>query len=95
MDGRGPDLINGDLRKAMPVFAMPLIATNLLQALYNIVDMIIVGRFAGSAGLSAVSVGGQVTMVALCIVLGVANAASVLVGTEVGAGNPNLAYART
>ena len=86
MDGRGPDLINGDLRKAMPVFAMLLVATNLLQALYNIVDMIIVGRFAGSAGLSAVSVGGQVTMVALCIVMGVANAASVLVSQLVGGG---------
>ena len=77
MDGRGPDLIHGELWRSMLRFSLPLIASNLLQAVYNIVDMIIVGRFAGASGLSAVSVGGQVTMVALCIVMGIANAASV------------------
>jgi putative MATE family efflux protein len=86
MNQRGPDLIRGKLWKSMLVFSIPLVASNLLQALYNIVDMIIVGRFAGSAGLSAVSVGGQVTMVVLCIVMGIANAASVLASQLVGAG---------
>ena len=85
MDHQGPDLIRGKLWQAMLRFSLPLIASNLLQAVYNIVDMIIVGRFAGSAGLSAVSIGGQVTMVALCIVMGIANAASVMVSQLVGA----------
>ena len=85
MNEHGPDLIRGDLWKSMLRFSIPLIASNLLQAVYNIVDMIIVGRFAGSAGLSAVSIGGQVTMVALCIVMGIANAASVLSSQLVGA----------
>ncbi len=85
MNDHGPDLIHGDLWRAMLRFSVPLIASNLLQAVYNIVDMIIVGRFAGSAGLSAVSIGGQVTMVALCIVMGIANAASVLASQLVGA----------
>ena len=85
MNEHGPDLIRGDLWRSMLRFSIPLIASNLLQAVYNIVDMIIVGRFAGSAGLSAVSIGGQVTMVALCIVMGIANAASVLASQLVGA----------
>ena len=86
MNEHGPDLIRGDLWRSMLRFSIPLIASNLLQAVYNIVDMIIVGRFAGSAGLSAVSIGGQATMVALCIVMGIANAASVMVSQLVGAG---------
>ncbi len=85
MNEHGPDLIRGSLWRSMLRFSVPLIASNLLQAVYNIVDMIIVGRFAGSAGLSAVSIGGQVTMVALCIVMGIANAASVLSSQLVGA----------
>ncbi len=85
MNDHGPDLIHGDLWRAMLRFSVPLIVSNLLQAVYNIVDMIIVGRFAGSAGLSAVSIGGQVTMVAFCIVMGIANAASVLVSQLIGA----------
>ena len=89
MRKRDPDLIRGDLWQAMLRFSLPLVASNLLQAVYNIVDMIIVGRFAGSAGLSAVSVGGQVTMVALCIVMGIANAASVLSSQLAGAQRQN------
>ena len=85
MNDHGPDLIHGNLWQSMLRFSVPLIASNLLQAVYNIVDMIIVGRFAGSAGLSAVSIGGQATMVALCIVMGISNAASVLVSQLVGA----------
>jgi putative MATE family efflux protein len=85
MNEHGPDLIRGNLWNAMLRFSVPLIASNLLQAVYNIVDMIIVGRFAGSAGLSAVSIGGQATMVALCIVMGISNAASVMVSQLVGA----------
>ncbi len=86
MNEHGPDLIRGNLWQSMLRFSLPLVASNLLQAVYNIVDMIIVGRFAGSAGLSAVSIGGQATMVALCIVMGIANAASVMVSQLVGAG---------
>lgn len=86
MEEHGPDLIRGDLWRSMLRFSLPLIASNLLQAVYNIVDMIIVGRCAGSAGLSAVSIGGQVTMVALCVVMGIANAASVLSSQLVGGG---------
>ena len=85
MNEHGPDLIRGSLWHSMLRFSVPLIASNLLQAVYNIVDMMIVGRFAGSAGLSAVSIGGQATMVALCIVMGIANAASVLSSQLVGA----------
>ena len=85
MNEHGPDLLHGSLWQPMLRFSVPLIASNLLQAVYNIVDMIIVGRFAGSAGLSAVNLGGQVTMVALCIVMGIANAASVLASQLMGA----------
>lgn len=86
MSDHGQDLLRGNLRRAMLRFSLPLVASNLLQAVYNIVDMIIVGRLAGAAGLSAVSIGGQATMVALCIVMGISNAASVLVSQLVGAG---------
>lgn len=68
----------------MAVFSVPLIIMNLLQAVYNIIDMIIVGRYVGTAGLSAVSIGGQVTALVLCIVLGLADAGAAIVGQLVG-----------
>ena len=73
------NLTTGNLWRKMAVFSVPLIMMNLLQAVYNIIDMIIVGRYVGAAGLSAVSIGGQVTALVLCIVLGLADAGAAIV----------------
>jgi putative MATE family efflux protein len=80
-----PDLLQGSLWKSMLVFSIPLIITNLLQAVYNIVDMIIVGRFAGATGLAAVGNGGQVTMLILAIVMGLSNGGVVMSAQLLGA----------
>ena len=80
-----PDLLHGSLWKSMLVFSIPLIITNLLQAIYNIVDMIIVGQFAGATGLAAVGNGGQVTMLILAIVMGLSNGGVVLAAQLLGA----------
>lgn len=78
------NLTTGNLWKKMAFFSVPLIIMNLLQAVYNIVDMMIVGRYVGPAGLSAVSIGGQVTTLVLCIVLGLSDAGAVIVGQLIG-----------
>ncbi len=67
-------------------FAVPIIITNLLQALYNIADMAIVGQFTGPAGMSAVNIGGQVTMIILVFCLGVSNGGGILVSNLFGTG---------
>ena len=41
-------------------FALPLMLSGVLQMVYNMVDMVVVGRFVGTQGLSAVSIGGEV-----------------------------------
>ncbi len=41
------DFTSGDIRKALVAFALPMMAGNLLQQLYNIVDTLIVGQFLG------------------------------------------------
>ena len=53
------DLTGGNVTKLLLQFAFPLFISNALQAIYNIVDMIIVGQFIGGAGMSAVSIGGD------------------------------------
>ncbi|MCD8364752.1 MAG: oligosaccharide flippase family protein [Clostridiales bacterium] len=62
------DLTTGSVWRKLYRFALPILFTNLLQAVYNVVDMIIVGRFLGSAGITAVNVGGQVVMVVFVII---------------------------
>jgi putative MATE family efflux protein len=74
----------GPLLRQMIAFSLPFMAANLLQSLYNVVDMIIVGQFVGSAGLSAVSIGGMVTMLMTCICVGFSTGAQVMISQLVG-----------
>ena len=54
------DLTAGSVGKLLLRFAFPLFISNALQAVYNMVDMIVVGQFIGGSGMSAVSIGGDV-----------------------------------
>lgn len=47
-------LLNGNITKGLLLFALPMIAGNLLQQLYNVADTLIVGRFLGPDALAAV-----------------------------------------
>ena len=48
------DLTHGKITVNMLLFALPLMAGNLLQQLYNIADTWVVGRFLGADALAAV-----------------------------------------
>ena len=52
---QGQDLLTGSVPKKLIRFAFPLFLANLLQALYNVVDMLVVGKIVGKTGLAAIS----------------------------------------
>lgn len=79
------DFTQGDITKQLVVFAWPLFLSNLLQVVYNMADMIIVGQKLGSAGISAVSVGGDVSQFLTFVAMGFANAGQVLIARYIGA----------
>ena len=49
------DFTQGSIARQLFFFAIPFMASNALQVLYSTIDMIIVGEFVGTPGLSAVS----------------------------------------
>ncbi|NMB02583.1 MAG: MATE family efflux transporter, partial [Firmicutes bacterium] len=59
------DLTTGRIGGKLIRFALPVIAANLLQALYGLVDMAIVGRYNMAPGMSAVNLGGAITQIIL------------------------------
>lgn len=79
------DLTTGSVSKQLIRFAIPLLIANLLQSLYSVVDMIVVGNFADSAALSAVSIGGQVMMLVTNLGWGLTMGAQVLLAQYAGA----------
>ena len=81
------DLTTGSVPKELLLFAFPLFVSNALQAVYNMVDMIIVGQFIGGAGMSAVSIGGDLLHLLTFVSMGFASAGQVLIARNVGSGN--------
>jgi len=81
------DLTSGPVSKTLVVFAFPMLLAHLLQSVYNMVDMVVIGQFVGSVGLSAVSIGSDIISMPTWIAMGFCNAGQVLVSQYVGAGD--------
>ncbi len=80
------NLNEGSVGKVLVSFAMPLFLSNLLQAVYNIVDMVVAGQVLGSSGMSGVSIGGDVLHLLTFIAMGFSGAGQVVISQYVGAG---------
>ena len=79
------DFTKGNITSQLIVFAWPLFLSNLLQVVYNMVDMIIVGHVLGKTGTSAVSVGGDVSALLTFVAMGFSNAGQVIIARYIGA----------
>ncbi len=80
------DFTKGSIPKQMFWFMLPFMASNGLQVLYSTIDMIIVGRYVGTAGISAVAQSSLILNFATMMCLGFANAGQILVSQALGAG---------
>ena len=80
------DFTKGSIAKQLLFFMLPFMASNALQVLYSTIDMIIVGEYVGTAGLSAVSQSSQIVNFATMVSMGVSSAGQVLISQALGAG---------
>ena len=81
------DMCSGPLLNKVLQFALPLMATGILQLLYNAADIIVVGRFAGKTALAAVSSTGSLINLIVNLFMGLSVGASVVVARRYGAGD--------
>ncbi|MDQ5984074.1 MAG: Multidrug resistance protein NorM [Eubacteriales bacterium SKADARSKE-1] len=79
------DLTTGSIYKKLVMFGTPIFFSLILQAFYNIVDMLVVGRFIGSAGTAAIGNVSSVIWVVNAIGAGIAVGGAVLVSQYTGA----------
>ena len=79
----------GNITRQLLIFAWPLFLSNLLQVVYNMVDMIIVGFALGKEGTSAVAVGGDVSSFLTFIAMGFSGAGQVLIAKYIGSRDQN------
>jgi len=80
------DFTSGPIASQLIRFATPLFLSSLLQVVYNMVDMIVVGHVLGAPGLSGVAVGGDVSNFLTFLAMGFCNAGQILIAQMIGAG---------
>ena len=80
------DFTTGNIAKQLFNLMIPFMLSNALQVIYSTIDMIIVGQYVGTAGLSAVSQSSQILNFATMVCLGFSNGGQVLISQAIGAG---------
>lgn len=77
---------SGPILKPLLLFALPVLLALFLQSLYGAVDLLIVGQFATSADVSAVSTGAQIMSTITNAIAGLSMGTTILLGQQIGKG---------
>lgn len=83
------DMTSGPFFKKILVFSLPLVFTGLLQMVYNMADVIVVGRFAGKEALAAVGATGSLINLIINLFLGLSMGSGVMAAKYIGARDEN------
>ena len=78
------DFTQGSIPKKLALFMLPILGSLVLQAAYGAVDLLVVGRFGSTSGLSAVSTGSQVLNLVTFVVTQLAMGVTVLIARYLG-----------
>lgn len=73
------DLTQGSVTKQLFKFAIPFLLSNLLQALYSVADMVIVGQYCGKIGITGVSIGSQINLLVTGAAMGLSVGGTVMI----------------
>ena len=84
MTGDKRDFTQGNILKKLVFFMLPRLGALVLQAAYGAVDLLVVGRFGSTSGLSAVSTGSQVLNLVTFVVTQLAMGITVLIARYLG-----------
>ena len=86
-NGNVVDMTKGNVTRHLLHFTIPLLAGNLIQQFYNIVDSIVVGQFVGAKALGAVGAVGNVMFIFFALCMGLSAGVGIIVSQYFGADN--------
>ena len=88
MNNSKSDFTQGSIIKKLIAFMMPILGALILQAAYGAVDLLVVGRFGSTSGLSAVSTGSQILNLVTFVLTQLAMGITVLIARYIGEKRP-------
>ncbi len=81
------NLSEGSVVRQLIVFSIPFVLSSIVQNLYGLVDMIVIGRFAGAASLSGVNTSSAYISAITNVAIGFCNGGTVVIGQYLGLGD--------
>ena len=87
MKQRSIDMTEGPLFKNIVLFSIPLVLSNVLQVLFNMSDVAVVGRFAGKEALGAVGSCSTLVLLFTGLLIGMGSGINSLAARHIGAGD--------
>ena len=79
------NLTEGNIYNSLLLFSIPFVIANLIQALYGTVDLVVVGLFTDTQGISSVAIGTQVMQIVNGLIIGFTMGGTILIGQYYGA----------
>lgn len=83
--GVGRDLTSGPVMTSLLAFAIPIVLTNLVQQLYSLVDVMVVGQYVGNIGTVGVNTGGEIVDLLTPVAMGFSTAGQIYIAQLAGA----------
>lgn len=83
----GTNLTEGPIMRTLLVFAIPIVLTNLVQQLYSLVDVMVIGQFVGNTGTIGVNTGGEISDLLTPVAMGFSTAGQIYIAQLTGAKN--------
>ena len=82
----GMNLTEGSILRCLLIFAIPIVLTNLVQQLYSMVDLAVIGQYVGTLGTIGVNTGGEIADLVAPVAMGFSTAGQIYISQLFGAG---------
>lgn len=84
--GVGRNLTEGPIMSTLIRFAVPIVLASLVQQMYSLVDVIVIGKFVGNVGTVGVNTGGEIADMVMPVAMGFSSAGQIYISQLTGAG---------
>ena len=82
------DMLSGSVFQGLFSLTIPIMIMNVMQTMFNLVDMMILGKFANDAAVGAVGVCSVLITLCTGLFIGISSGANVVVAKSIGSGDP-------
>lgn len=79
------NMLSGSITKGLLALTMPIMVMNVVQNIFSIIDMTILGQYVGDHAVGAVGASGMLITLCTCLLIGIASGANIVIAKHLGA----------